>query len=882
MASAEVTIVVVDGDPLALPSVLAALSHASAIQPGARVGIDVGGEDEARAAAAALCAGAERGQVLVSDRVRSSMLGRDGHEFRELGTSDGVHGWELLWQEPAPRTRIRLCGPLELTIDGRDLAAALPGGQAALLVGYLLANRDRAADRDELIDVLWPERPPRDPQGALRPILSRLRHALAPATLEGRERLRLALPEPVWLDVEEAQRAIETTRALVKGEAWGSAREYATAALDLLRGEFLPGYDGDWIVARRQELEEIELEALEGLARAGLALAGPELNAAERAGRELIARSPFRETGYRFLMEALARGGNTAEALRVYEQLRVLLRDELGAAPAAEVQELHQRLLTGATAAQPQEPSRPAAESERRVPLPSILSLRERSAFVARERELDVLRAAWQQARGGARRLVLVAGEPGIGKTRLTSEFAREAHAEGTVLYAGCQEEALVAYQPFVEALRHYARTAALDWDELALGPGAGELALLVPEFAATQPADSGARADDPETRRYLLFDAISMLLAEVAARTPLAFVIDDLHWADRATLRLLRHVLRASQDAPLLIVGTYRDAEIGPEHPLADLLADLRRDRLLERVSLDGLEEGEVATLIASHAGHEAPAGLVETVHEQTEGNPFFVEEVMRHLIETGVVFERGGRWTSALTPDEIGVPEGVKEVLARRLGRLSDSCRAALAQAAVLGREFSFEVLRAMTAADDEELIAVVEEAVGAQLVVEVTGRSSPAYAFTHALVRETLYGALSGPRKQRMHATAAQAIERVEGDAQVGVIALHYRLAGSTGDAGKAIEYSLQAGGRAAELSAWDAVADHWEGALAIMERAGRPEAERARLLIALGDVMAVLGDLAGRSRPSSRPFGFTRTWTTLSARLARTRAWAWPTR
>jgi len=851
---------------LVFPSVLAALSCAKRIQradvaravdhPGVGVGIDVGDEegllDPPQLVASALCARAGSGRVLVSHAARSRAIGSGGHEFRDLGAleANGLHGpvraWELLWREPEPRTRIRLCGPLEVEIDGRDFAPTLPGGQAGWLLCYLLASRERAADRDELIDLIWPERPPKDPQADLRALLSRLRRVLAPATLDGRERLRLALPEPVWLDVEEATRSIKTARAAAKSTDWKSAAEQSEAALELLRPGFLPAHEGDWVDARRRELEELELEALEWLARSGLALVGPQLGAAERASRELIARSPYRETGYRFLMEALAASGNVAEALRVYEQLRVLLREELGAAPAAELQGLHQRLLAGESAGPPRGPDLPRSGGPRRVPLPSLLSPREPSALVGRKHELDVLRTAWRHARAGSRGLVLLAGEPGIGKTRLMSEFAHEAHHDGTVLYAGCQEEALVSFQPFVEALRHYARSTGFDWG--SIGPGAGELARLIPELAARLPAQPAVPPVDAQTRRYLMFDAVSTLLSEASSHAPLVLVLDDLHWADRATLHLLRHVIRAPQEASLLIVGAYREAEIAAEHPLAALFADLRRDRLFERVSLVGLDESGVGALIASHAGHEAPSGLVGTVHEQTGGNPFFVEEVMRHLIETGVLFERGGRWVSALTPDEIGVPEEIKEVLSRRLGRQSDDCRTALSQAAVLGREFSFDVLRVMADSDEDALIAALEEAVDAQLIVEIHSGSGPAYGFAHALVRETLYGRLSGPRRQRMHARAALAIEEAEGEAQVAALAAHYRLGGSAGDAAKAIDYSLRAGGHARELSAWEEAAAHWDGALTVMARAGGRQTERAALLVALADLMVVTGDLA----------------------------------
>jgi tetratricopeptide (TPR) repeat protein len=636
----------------------------------------------------------------------------------------------------------------------------------------------------------------------------------------------------VCTDVDEAADALAAARAAARGEDWTRTRAHATAALDRVQPGFLPGHDDEWVLARRLETEELELEALEWLARASLKLGGAELGAAQRAARELVARSPFRETGYRFLMEALAGGGNVAEALRVYDDLRVLLRDELGTAPAADVQALHQRLLTG------DGPPRDIAAEPPRAPLPRQLAPREGSAFVARRRELDVLRRAWAEARASKRRLVFVAGEPGIGKTRLAKEFAHAVQGDGTVLYAACQEEALVSYQPFVEALRN----AGLDWTRVAGMPGAEELARLIPEL----PAQPDAAPGDAEVRRYLLFEAVSALLEDLAAETPVALVIDDLHWADRATLHLLRHVARAPREAALLIVGTYRDGEVRASHPLAELLADLRRERLVDRIALEGLPERDVGALIAAHAGYAAPPSLVGTVHEHTDGNPFFVEEVLRHLIESGVVYERGGRWTSALTADEIGVPEGVREVLARRLARLTDACRSVLAAAAVLGRQFSFDVLRATVGAEEDALIAALDEARDAQLVVELESCSAPAYAFTHALVRQTLYAGTSGPRRRRLHAQAAAALEQASSE-ELAALARHHRLAGSAGDAAKAIDRSLAAGRQAAARFAWDEAAEHWDGAVAVMARSGGSERERATLLLALGDLMVVVGDL-----------------------------------
>jgi class 3 adenylate cyclase/DNA-binding SARP family transcriptional activator len=256
--------------------------------------------------------------------------------------------------EPAVRTRVRLCGPLALEIDGRDAIATVPAGQARSLLAYLLTRSDRCAERGALIEVVWPTGAPKDPQAHLRVILTRLRRALAPATLEGRQQVRLALPAPVWVDVEDATQSIQAARGAARNAAWSSALEHAQSALALLRPGFLPGQEGEWAQDERRQHEELELEALEWAARSGLALGGAEVATAQRAARELVSRSPFRETGHRLLMEALAATGNVAEALQVYEELRCLLRDELGVAPAAELQALHQRLLGGKHGAGPE------------------------------------------------------------------------------------------------------------------------------------------------------------------------------------------------------------------------------------------------------------------------------------------------------------------------------------------------------------------------------------------------------------------------------------------------------------------------------------------------------------------------------------------------
>jgi DNA-binding SARP family transcriptional activator len=245
----------------------------------------------------------------------------------------------------ADSVRIQLCGPLAFEIDGRRVDAQLPGRQGRLLFAYLVLHRVRPVRRDELIDALWPDHPPAAADTALRALLSKLRRVLPAGMLDGRSELRLALPAAAHVDLEVAREAVHRAESALAQEQWGRAWSASFAPLLTGRRRFLPGEDGPWIEEVRRDLETLELRALECYAQACLGVGGTELAGAERTGRELVRLAPFRESGYRHLMQALARTGNCAEALRVYEQLRTLLRDELGASPSAETIKLHAELL---------------------------------------------------------------------------------------------------------------------------------------------------------------------------------------------------------------------------------------------------------------------------------------------------------------------------------------------------------------------------------------------------------------------------------------------------------------------------------------------------------------------------------------------------------
>ncbi len=277
--------------------------------------------------------------------------------------------------------------------------------------------------------------------------------------------------------------------------------------------------------------------------------------------------------------------------------------------------------------------------------------------LVGREDEWGQLKTAWERARAGRRQLVLVAGEPGIGKTRLVMEFARSVGPEATVLLGRCDQEALVPQQPFVEALEWYARECPPEVLEAQLADvdGVRELAQLIAPLARRVRTVADPVESNPEGRRYRLFEAVATLVSEIARARPLLVVLEDLHWADRPTLLLLRHLLRSSHEAPLCLIGTYRESDVGRTHPLTEVLAELRREEGVTRVALHGLDEERVRQFIGNWIGRESPPSLTRLVAGNTEGNPFFIGEVLRHFAETGAL-ARVETNAGAQTRDDLG----------------------------------------------------------------------------------------------------------------------------------------------------------------------------------------------------------------------------------
>jgi DNA-binding SARP family transcriptional activator len=685
-------------------------------------------------------------------------------------------------------TELRLCGPLEVTVEGSRVESRLRGAQVVTVLAALALARPRALARDELIDVLWPEELPGDAGAILSTLLSRLRRALGPDMVVGRRELALNLGSNARVDVESARELVGLARSsLASGAlsvAWSSGEEAAA----LLAGGLLPGLRGYWVARRRDEVAALEADALEVAAEARLLAGGADLAGLDPIARTLIARAPFRESGHRALMESLASRGNVAEALRVYEDLRMLLREELGTTPSAAMRELHRRLLRdGESPAWMRTP-----EATPLAGLPAAL-IAAPGPFVGRAEAVAALRGALHDIAPTGRGLVLLAGEPGIGKTRLAAEFAAAAQRDGAlVLYGHCDDDAPIPFQPFVEALREWA--AAAPAEELGrLAGGAHELAALLPELRRRLGTAPAANDVDPETRRYRLFESIQGLLS--ALPEPVVLVLDDLQWATAPTLVLLRHVLRPGPGR-VLVVGAYRPAEAGAA------VADLRHEGL--ELTLGGLDADAVADLVRA-AGASADSNAL---HRDTGGNPLFVGEVLRHLAETGT----------------LELPTRVRDVIARRVERLPADAQRALAVAAVAGAEFELEVVAAVAEISADALAETLEAAVEASLVNEIAlGR----YGFAHALVRAAIEGRLTATRRARLHRRIAEALE-ASGTAGPAEVA-HHRY--EAGDPDELVNAAVHAAHAATRQLGYEEAALQYERAVAAART--RPGFDRARL-------------------------------------------------
>jgi DNA-binding CsgD family transcriptional regulator len=465
------------------------------------------------------------------------------------------------------------------------------------------------------------------------------------------------------------------------------------------------------------------------------------------------------------------------------------------------------------------------------------------SPFVGRAAELAELRAAFERAAAGRTQVVLLVGEPGIGKTRLLEEcFASLEPAAAHVSWGACHEwEGSPPYWPWMPAFRTLLDAPGADADNLRtdLGPAAVEIAQLLPEVRERWPDLPALQPLPPNAARFRLFEALAGWLSRAAARRPLLLILDDLHWADAASLLLLEFVAREVRTAPLLLVGTYRNVELRRRHPLADTLSELARESRCLRLPLSRLPKDMVGAYLTETAGSTPRAALLDAVYAETEGNPFFMTEIARLLIaEGGFNAEHGA-------PMRVRLPESVREVIGRRLNRLSDACTATLGIAAVLGREFELALLARVSETSADELLTRLDAALSARLLDE--GAQLGHFRFSHALIQETLYDELSVAQRGRLHRRVAEELETLGTDERLDALAYHCGRAAALGLADKAVEYSVRAAERATAQYAWEGAVAHYERALEALELLSpRDERRRGELLLALGAAQWRAGD------------------------------------
>jgi len=667
---------------------------------------------------------------------------------------------------------LRLLGPLE-AVGERGERVELGGPKQRALLVALLLERGSVVPVDRLVECLWGDAPPKSAMGTLQAYVSNLRRALEPDRDPGAPSTVLVTRPPGYLldidashiDITRFERLVEEGEAALDDGAYDLAAARLREALALWRGPALAevAYES-FAQGEINRLEELRLAAQEAWAEAELRAGHHNDVAAELT--TLVAQHPLRSRLRAHLMLALYRSGRQADALRVYQEGRTLVRAELGTDPEPELQELEDQILLQSPALDWQPPAAVLVEPVVTSPPAEAVPDSGGSAavLVGRDAEVSVLERALIESASGSGRLVLVAGEAGIGKTRLAEAAIARARERGALVAWGrChQGEGAPAFWPWTQAVRALvAQAAGLDLSE-AVAAGGPALTRVVPELS-----EGGGGAEVAgEDARFAASDAVRLFLARLTAATPAVVVIDDVQWADAASLRLLQLLAGEVRSSRLLLLVTMRDEGRGEAAALADVLATVAREPAAERLALSGLDEGEVGRLASDALGTTLDDALIHRLHERTGGNPFFVGEVVRWL-----------QLHEDVEQAEREVPAGVRDVIRHRLAALPDGVEKLLGAAAVIGREFDVSVTANVAGVEEGEALDLLEAAGAARLVEE--GARVGRFRFVHALVREALLAGLSGPRRLRSHARVVTALEEI-GDPAVAVEVAWHALA------------------------------------------------------------------------------------------------------
>jgi DNA-binding SARP family transcriptional activator len=795
-----------------------------------------------------------------------------------------------------------LLGGFRAELNGEPIAA-FESNKVRALLAYLAVEAGRPHQRSMLAGLFWPDHPEELARTNLRHVLRQLRQtvpdqdASAPLLLTTQRTIEINPAADYTLDVVNFAELLAASAhcnhpAL---EACEDCIQRYRQAAALYRGSFLAGLDlhdselfDEWAVTQREQLHRQVLEVFFTLASSYEHVQEYEL-ARQFAWRQ-IELEPWREEAHRQLMRVLALSGQRTAALAQFAQCCTILADELGVDPDPETLALYEEIRTGKLGAVPRSRAGAAPTSAQAPQSAEVTGNPTASAalttpatgttvghrqylasgrLVGRQRELAQLEQLWDQAQNGQGQLALVVGEPGIGKTRLIQALITHTQRQGaTILRGGCYEyEATTPYLPFVEGIRAHVHMHGADTLRAQLGPTAAELARLAPEIEVKLGVLAPSPSLPPGDERLRLFDNIVRFLRSLASDHGLLVFLDDLHWADRSTLVLLHYLLRHLRSNRLLVVVAYRAIELDSNHPLIDALAEWNRERLATRIALERLSRAETDELLLGLLEQENHApGFAEAIYRETEGNPFFVEEVVKALLaqeQLNATDDQQQR--KGITALEI--PQSIKEAIGRRLRRLSHECGEMLHTAAALGKTFAFAELASVAPANEDSLLNALDEACAAQLI---RPNQADSFTFTHDKIRETLYQQLNPIRRRRLHQRIGEALEQLyasdhidsmkiardphqippygNGDRQPShdhahVLAFH-AVAGH--DWPRGLTNSLRAAEHARRIFANDEALHYYQMAHSCAEALNQPE-QLAAIAELMGDVYAVRGPL-----------------------------------
>jgi oligopeptide transport system substrate-binding protein len=734
--------------------------------------------------------------------------------------------------------RLYFLGTLDIRHDDQPLPKPATLKSQSLLA-YLILHRHQPQSRDRLAGLFWGDRPERKARRSLTTALWHIRRCLPKDyILSDPQTVQFDPQADLWLDVHEF-------------EFYASHDDIASlqSAVTLYRGNFLDGFYDDWIINERYRLETLFSKALARLMVAQEA--GGEHSAALATALRLLDHDPLREDAHRLAMRAYCHLGQRNAALEQYRRCREVVRDELDAEPMVETTELYQAILEGRFAVRraPEvlpvqipaiEPSAPSGRS----PLDVIAA----SPLVGREQEMAFLRECWQGMEAGQGGLVLISGEAGVGKTHLVEEFANRLRWQGIrVLWGRCYEfERILPYQTVAEALRTILPT--LTPAGLAAFPAwaIGEVARLVPEVLEKRPELEVTPTIRSDQERARLFEGVARFLTKLCLQGPLLIVLEDLHWATESTLQLVHHLARHLASGRALMVGTLRPEAVGQRHLLEALQQQLSREGLAKPLYLSRLSPAAVQTMVAEMSGvGEAAVPLAGRLYQETEGNPFFLMEIVKALFEVGMVHLEEGVWRgdfARISEGEIPLPASVSGTIQARVRRLNNDVQEALRLAAVLGREFDFDLLNAVWGRGEEATLETLDDLLRHRLIDEGTGAMGRDYAFTHHKIQEVIYAEMPRRHRQHAHARCGAAMESIygpEAEALAGELAFHFEEGrhhdGTLTE--KAITYVLQAGDQARGLYAHEEAIDYYRRALSLLKEQGEHE-RAARTLMKLG--------------------------------------------